>query len=188
MDLLLHRHVQRLEGDSLEDVRFVRDEQANYVWAIEQSAEGRDGVPRIGRERHDAEVAGEPAPQTAAQPPATGPSPIAYRLQTFVPWHWFPMVPVLVNAATGEIALEQGRMTRPGGAIPEPLGRILAGAGPYRVREETVSRVGVRVVREVVRARDLLGGTHLWTARRNFVGRGEGSSGLRYDIAIPRDE
>jgi hypothetical protein len=40
----------------------------------------------------------------------------------------------------------------------------------------------------VVRARDLLGGTHLWTARRNFVGRGEGSSGLRYDIAIPRDE
>jgi hypothetical protein len=168
----------RMAGDPLEDVRFVRDEQANYVWAIEQCAEGRDGRPWIGHERHVAEVAKEPA---AVMPVSA--SPLFYKLQTFVPWHWYPMIPVAVDPLTGEMALEQGRMQRPDGSTPEPVGRVLAGAAPYRVREETVPRVGVRVVREPVRSRWMSGDTHLWIARRKLAGRGEGSSGLRYDIA-----
>ena len=166
----------RLAGEALEDVRFVRDEQANYVWAIEHATEGRDGRPWQGHERHVAEVAKEPpdvAPVSA--------SPLFYQLQTFVPWHWFPMVPVSIDPLSGETALEEGRMRRPDGRVPQPMGRVLVGPQPYRVREETITRVGVRVVREAVRSRWLLGDTHLWTARRKLAGRGEGSSGLRYD-------
>jgi hypothetical protein len=167
-----------LPGEALEDVRFVRDEQANYVWALEQCAEGSDGRPLLGHERHLAEAAKEPA----AAPP-TSASPLTYSLQTFVPWHWFPMVPVMIDPLSGATALEQGRMVRPDGRLPAPIGRLLsADAGPYRIREEAVPRVGVRVVREPVRSRWVLGSTHLWIARRKLVGRGEGSSGLRYDV------
>lgn len=168
----------RMAGEALEDVRFLRDEQANYVWAIEQCAEGQDGKPWIGHERHVAEIAKEPKLQAAVSA-----TPLSYRLQTFVPWNWFPMLPVSTDPLRGETALEQARMRRPDGRIPEPAGRILANSGtaPYRVREEAVPRVGARVVREAVRSRWMSGDTHFWVARRKLAGRGEGSSGLRYD-------
>jgi hypothetical protein len=99
------------------------------------------------------------------------------------------MLPVSIDPLRGEIALEQGRMRRPDGRIPEPAGRILAAAGtaPYRIREESVPRVGARVVREAVRSRWTSGDTHFWVARRRLVGRGEGSSGLRYDVGEPNE-
>jgi len=96
------------------------------------------------------------------------------------------MLPVSLDAFTGQTALERGQMIRPDGITsPAPIGRIIQAPpdGPYRVREEAVPRTGLKVVREVVRCRWLLGKTHLWIARRKGVGRGEGSSGLRYDEA-----
>jgi hypothetical protein len=171
----------RLVGDQIEDVRFVRDEQANLVWAIEQMTEGGEGRPWPGRERHVAATALEP-PQIV---PVTT-APLLYRLQSFVPWHWFPMLPVSLDQFTGETALERGQMIRPDGITsPAPIGRIIQAPpdGVYRVREEAVPRTGLKVVREVVRCRWVLGQTHLWIARRKGVGRGEGSSGLRYDEA-----
>jgi len=35
------------------------------------------------------------------------------------------------------------------------------------------------------RSRWLDGSTHLWIARRKTSGQGEGSSGLKFDLAIP---
>jgi hypothetical protein len=95
------------------------------------------------------------------------------------------MLPVALDATSGETVLEQGRMIRPDGTQPAPAGRVLANLveEPYRVREETVPRVGLRVLRETARCRDVAGATHLWIARRTLAGRGEGSSGLRYDVA-----
>lgn len=170
----------RLSGEPVEDVRIARDEQANLVWAIEQVVEGGAGGAWPGRERHVASVQEEPP-----EPVPVTVSPLVYRLQSFVPWHWFPMLPVSLNQVTGETVLEQGRMVRPDGVIPEPLGRLLRrpDAGPYRVREEGVPRTGLKVTREVVRARWTSGETYLWIARRKTAGRGEGSSGLRYDEA-----
>jgi hypothetical protein len=173
-----------ISGEALEDVRFVRDEQANYVWAIEHATEGSDGRPWLGHERSIAQSAGEPA----GVPPVTD-SPLVYQLQTFVPRNWLPLVPVSLDALSGETAFELGRMVRPGGDLPEPAGRILRppGSPPYRIREEALPRVGVRVVREPARSRWLLGATHLWVGRRRLVGRGEGSSGLRFDGALSGD-
>jgi hypothetical protein len=77
-------------------------------------------------------------------------------------------------------------MIRPDGVTnPAPIGRLLQPAvpGPYRVREEAVPRTGLKVTRENVRARWTKGETFVWIARRKTAGRGEGSSGLRYDEA-----
>ena len=53
------------------------------------------------------------------------------------------------------------------------------------IREEEIPREGTRVTRAYQLARWIDGTTFLWLGRRTTTGRGEGSSGLRYDIAEP---
>ena len=109
-----------------------------------------------------------------------------------MPENWIPFLPVLIDEVNGDIALQIAAMlrTQPG-QPPEPilpLGRILNPTGlteEYRIREEEVSRAGTRVNRVARRSRWTDGSTHLWIARRRTVGAGEGSSGLKYDIAKP---
>lgn len=75
--------------------------------------------------------------------------------------------------------------------VPQPAPRIVRSQGrilnpdsrvPLAVYEEEVPREGARVTRNYQLARWLNGSTHLWI-RRKQVGRGEGSSGLRFDTA-----
>jgi len=163
-------------GPTLEDVRFLRDELANLVWAVEETIEGGAGNPRPGHERSLSRAA-----QTTT--PATG---LIYRIQTEVPGHWIPFLPVTSDAATGAIVLERGGIPDPASAelIP-PAGRILRPSAlegqRYQVFEEEVSRAGTRVVRAVCRSRWTDGSTHLWIARRKMAGLGEASSGLLFD-------
>ena len=173
-----------VDGPALEEVRFVRDEQANLVWAVETTTEDGTGRPRPGRER------ATDAPSGAPEPEPTD-APLRYRLQTTVPVNWIPFVPVQVDAARRAVALQRGAMQqsvdgalvtiRPTGRVLRPTG--LADPARYLVREEEVPRTGTRVVRGTHRTRWVDGSTHLWTARRRQAGYGEASSGLRYDIA-----
>lgn len=67
------------------------------------------------------------------------------------------------------------------GAVP--LGHLLAiGA---RLADDRVPREGRRVMRERVLVRWSDGTVRTWTWRRSTIGRGEGSSGLRFDVAEP---
>jgi hypothetical protein len=171
-----------LDGPDLEEVRFVRDEQANLVWAIEATTEDGTGRPWSGRERAlDVPDETPPAPPTAA--------PLRYRLQTTVPVNWIPFVPVQIDAARRAVALERAAMRRliDGVLRPvRPVGRILnptnlADRNLYRVREEEIARPGVRLLRADRRTRWTDGSTHLWTSRRRRATEGEVVSGLRYD-------
>jgi hypothetical protein len=178
------------EGTVIEDVRFLRDEMANMAWAVEFVTENGLGAPWPGHER---DLAINARPETGAGPATSGGStrpPLRYQLQTRVPENWIPLLPVAIDAANGDIALERAAMLRPV-AEPTPVlpaGRILQpsslSGGAYRIREEEVPREGVRVSRVVCRARGSDGATYLWIARRKQIGRGEGSSGLRFDVAI----
>jgi len=51
----------------------------------------------------------------------------------------------------------------------------------YYIHEEEIPRAGVRVTRTFQRTRWFDGTTFLWLGRRKQVGRGEGSSGLKFD-------
>ena len=57
-----------------------------------------------------------------------------------------------------------------------------------RFEEETVPRAGLRVQLTKQRARWVDGGTHVWLGRKVLTGRGEGSSGLRFDTITPERE
>jgi hypothetical protein len=177
-----------LDGPDLEEVRFVRDEQANLVWAIETTTEDGTGRPWPGRERAlDLPDELQPAPPTTA--------PLRYRLQTGVPINWIPLVPVQIDAARRAVALERAAMRRRiDGALRtvRPAGRILNPTNlpdrdVYRVREEQIARTGVRLFRADRRTRWTDGSTHLWTSRRRRAAEGEVVSGLQYDLGEQTD-
>lgn len=180
-------------GEAIEDVRFIRDEMANMAWAIEHATEGGIGQPLLGFERDVAQKAR--TPESPGTVPADAP-PLRYQIQTTVPENWIPflpVVPVVINPVRGDVALERAAMLRTPSEGPPtpvlPIGRILnpgsIGTDPYRVREEEITRAGVKVSRIVCRSRWIDGSTHLWIARRKGAGKGEGSSGLQFDLAMP---
>ncbi|HKA69545.1 MAG TPA: hypothetical protein VKG85_10560 [Actinomycetes bacterium] len=168
-----------LNSDPVEQVLFIRDEMANLAWAIERIVPGADGRPvdrfEAYQEKRRAEPPPEPIPEGAS---------VEYRLASTIPDHWIPLVPVHTGQDRRAIALQRGAMLDPetGGAIL-PLGRILTPGQRLVFPEETVSRAGERVRRHFQHTRWIDGGSLLWMGRARRPGRGEGSSGLRFDSA-----
>jgi hypothetical protein len=174
--------MKSLESRPLEEALFLRDEMANMAWGVERVIESAIERPlnRYEQPRAAATTADSQATET-----------LTYRLATDVPDYWIPLLPV--QSATG-LRLKRGALLKPDGA-PEPVrarGRILNPEPPnpagLAIYEEEIPREGVRVTRHYQLARWLDGATHLWMGRRKVVGRGEGSSGLRFDTIEPRSE
>lgn len=168
-----------LESEPVEEVLLLRDEMANMAWAVERIVESTAGgilnrFETYQRQEQDKEQA-EPG---STAPPS---GPLGYRLVSSVPPYWLPLIPEHTNSTDRNIVL---RLAGP------PQGRILwfpiwPLIRPLTVNEEQVPRDGVRVTRTYQYARWIDGSTHLWVGRRKETGRGEGSSGLRFDIVGP---
>jgi hypothetical protein len=174
-----------LEGVPIEDVRFLRDEMANVVWAVERVVEGPTGQPVDRFEAYQTERR-----RTPPVPPATPSSaPLTYRVQTAVPPHWIPLLPVSVSAGAHAIRLQLREMLDPETGTPiRPQSLLLdTSAGPLELYEEEVPRAGARVRRTYRWTRGTDGSAHVWLARIKTAGRGEGSSGLRFDTIDPVD-
>jgi hypothetical protein len=174
-----------LEGPHLEEVLLLRDEMANLAWAIERVVESASNRPLNRFEacqelRRRADRAETPAP---SEETATGRA-LTYRLGTDVPEYWVPLFPVQTGA---ELRLKRGSLPRLGeGSIEgtfEPQGVILEPGRELLLHDEEVPREGARVTRGFQYARWTDGSTHVWIGRRKQPGRGEGSSGLRFDVA-----
>ena len=169
-----------IEGDPIESVVFLRDEMANMVWGVEQVVQGPTGDTIDRRE-----AGGDPGLGLQQIEGDVADAELIYRLATPVPDHWIPFVPVPDGNGAGVI-LERRTMRRstPTGSIDiAPLGRILEPGRPLQVEEVEVPREGIIVERSYQLARWTDGSTHLWLGRRKRVGRGEGRSGLRFDVA-----
>jgi hypothetical protein len=198
--LLPHVLPITLQSRPLEEVLLMRDEQANMVWAIEQTILTADGTPRPGaeaarelREQHArrlaAQLAASPAPVADAR------APLRYRVMNTVPEHWIPFVSVHVDGDVRETQLQRAALPRVlEGGVPEPIeprttlireGLDRIPREPYFVYEEEVPRAGVRVTHTYQRARWRDGRTYVWLSARKEIGRGEGSSGLAFDQAVP---
>lgn len=176
----------QLDGTPLEDLLFARDEMADMAWAIERAVQGDSGGATDRTEQWQRSLAAAAAAASAAAPTA----PIAaikYQLATTVPDHWIPLLPVHDGTPRG-VRLQRGAMLHfdTGSPVPvEPLGRLLnVPVTPLRFYEEEVPREGRHVQRVPMLARWWNGKIVSWIGRRSRVGRGEGSSGLRYDRAV----
>ena len=161
-----------LESPALESVLLLRDEMANLVWAVEALVADDAGevVDRFGDGSEEPE-----------RPPHELPR---YLVETPVPLNWYPLATELAGDGKSFqlrlVPLARGN----GEAKPDlPLGRLLADAASddLVLYEEEVPRAGAAVDRRRQHARWHDGSVHAWTGRSKRTGRGEGSSGLKFD-------
>ncbi len=154
---------------------------ANLAWAVERLIESPAERP-LNRFETYLEKKRRRERDATEKIPAAG-EPLRYRLSTEIPDYWIPLMPARVGQG---LRLKRGAVLNTDG-LPEAVharGRILT---PDRGRalelyEEEVPREGVRVTRSYQYARWLDGSTYVWIGRRKHIGRGEGSSGLGFDV------
>jgi hypothetical protein len=166
--------LRTLDSRPLEEVLFMRDEMANMAWAVEHVVQG------------PIEQRIEPA-ATPDPPQTTLPAPSAlprYRLATDVPLNWTPLLPQRTMNPPS-LRLVRAAMLAPDGTnvIRHAHGELLNAAAELALFDEEIPREGVRVTRQFERTRWIGGSTLLWVGLRKQVGRGEGSSALRFDDA-----
>jgi hypothetical protein len=169
---------QVTDNDLVEDVRFLRDEDANLVWAVEMAYRRPDGtLVRNGDSASD-------APAAASPTPADGTSG-RFRLQTDTPAHWIPYVPRVerpqAQGTDGATFLRRGRTVEASTPrAPQYQGRIVAET--VRLNEEEIATTGVRVRRMHRYARGTDGRAVHWTARVvEVTDRLSSGPGLRFD-------
>jgi hypothetical protein len=173
-------------GPPLEEVALFRDEMANMVWGVERRVQDRLGDAVDRNEERQLRLASGAHLRLDGD---IGDAELVYRLMSEVPEHWIPFVPVRLpqsGAGSFAIQLERRAMLRVTGESTEtiePKGRLLQPGEPLRIDEEEVPRAGIVVERAYQFTRWTDGRGHLWLGRRKRVGRGEGASGLRFDLA-----
>ena len=173
--------VSTLAGPDVEDVRFLRDDMALMAWAVEHRVESQIGRPLDRAETYQAQQRSAPP---ASRPP--GAPDLAYRLSTQVPPYWIPLLPVRVSTPTNpdSLRLQVGALLGPDGN-PGPVlsaGRVIPPGQPLAMYDHEVPREGLRVTRGYRYARWSDGSVHFWAGRSRGPGRGQGSSGLRFDV------
>ena len=168
-----------LESPPVEEVLLIRDEMANMAWAIERKVQGPSGRPV---DRFEAYQEKQRKQQDQEETPAEGPA-LVYRLASTVPEHWIPLLPVHIGDGQRAIALQRGAMLDPNtGEGILAHGRFLTPGQRLIIEDEEVPRVGVQATRTYQHTRWTNGASLLWLGRRKRPGRGEGSSGLRFDL------
>ncbi len=166
--------LKTIDSRPLEEVLFMRDEMANMAWAVEHIVQG-------AIENRLEPAAAPDAPQTTLPTPTGLPQ---YRLATDVPVNWTPLLPQRV-ADPPSLRLVRAAMLAPDGSnvVRHAQGELLNAAAKLALFDEEVPREGVKVTRQFEHTRWLGGSTLLWIGLRKQVGRGEGSSALRFDDA-----
>jgi len=166
--------LKTIDGRPLEEVLFLRDEMANMAWAVEHVVQGAIENRLEPGAVPDAVQATLPTPSGLPQ----------YRLATDVPVNWTPLLPQRV-ADPPSLRLVRAAMLAPDGSnvMRHAQGELLNAAAKLALFDEEVPREGVKVTRQFEHTRWLGGSALLWIGLRKQVGRGEGSSALRFDDA-----
>jgi hypothetical protein len=187
------------DGVPIEEVGLIRDEVANMVWGVERTIQLATGDPKAGLEAArqtrayvEAIVAAQPG---GAPPPALPPSaPIRYEVMSTVPENWVPFIPVHVDGSNREIQLQRAALPRViAGDREAPVkvrprtsllreGLDRAPPETYFVHEEEVPRAGTALSQLYQRTRWTDGRVVVWLRVHRQTGRGEGTSGLGFDL------
>jgi hypothetical protein len=173
--------MRTVEGKPLEEVLFLRDEMVNVAWGIEGIVEGPSGRAVDRRQVYAERQPGDSAPAPARA------DALVWRLAAAVPDYWIPLIPVQIDKTSGAIAFRRGATLRPDASLitQSAQSRVLM-PDPHNkldLFEEEIPREGARVTRAFQYARWFNGTPLLWIGRRKLPGRGEGSSGLKFDRA-----
>jgi hypothetical protein len=163
---------QQITADRpVEEVLLMRDEMADLAWAIERRYEGGRG---IAAERIEEAMSDRPV-----VPPPNVDASLRYLLGTTVPPYWFPLLP---EAGVDDVRLQLDRMANQPESVG-PLGTFLDMNGPS-LPDAAVPREGRQLLRDYAITRRSNGATYVWSRKLSRIGHGEGSSGLKFDVAL----
>lgn len=205
--------VKTLESDSVEEIKFIRDEMANMVWGVESRVpdglgNGIDGYEAAKNFEAQLEMLkDEPEiPERIALPTinletglnkATTYKPqLKYQLGNIVSENWIPFVAAHQDGSNREIHFQRASMPRLGELFDahaiRPRTPLLRDGinendhqdAPLYINEEEIPRAGVRLTGTYQRTRWYNGKIVCWYGRRKRTGRGEGSSGLSFDLVL----
>ncbi len=123
-------------------------------------------------------------------PPISSDALPRFRLATSVPEHWIPFAPMTyqLTPERHHIRLRRAQMLRNvDDEDPTPIAALsrlmeMEDDPVLWLEEATVPRSGLRLQLTAQRMRWVDGSTHVWVGRKVLAGRGEGSSGLRFDV------
>jgi hypothetical protein len=200
--LLLLPTVPKVEqGPPTEDVMLIRDEVANMVWGIETTVPLPTGATAPGIEAaRQLRAFYEALLAPGGGPPPTPKAPVRYQIMSTVPENWIPFVPVHVEGSNREIQLQRAALPRILEGDPNPPVKVQprtvllregldrTPAETYFVHEEEVPRAGARVFQAYQRTRWTDGRVVVWLGIGRQTGRGEGSSGLRFDELVDQPD
>lgn len=187
----------RLQGEALEEIKFIRDEMANMVWAVEQivpdgiggATEGASSA--LGMELWLRTLAGVPV--DVPMPDLPTKADYIYTIGNTVAPHWIPFIPfrpipekpdmVLRRAAMPRIleGVEVATRIRPHTALVQNSS-LLKSNNRLDIREEEIPATGLTLRTYWRRSRWLDGTTVTWLAREKRLGRTSEVSGLQFDI------
>jgi|GEM_PF-479858 len=186
--------VKSQESKPFEEVSLIRDEMANMIWGIETKISDqllgyKDGFEasldrvRIMNIEEETDIPEDLDKNVK----------IAYRLGNKVPENWIPFIPSLVNESANEIQFLRGSMPKPkpngdGYDRIRPMTSLMrvnldnSSNKRYFIHEEEVPKAGAIVSRNWQRTRWYNGKVCWWAANKKTIGKGQGSSGLKWDI------
>ncbi|MEB2777393.1 hypothetical protein SYJ56_18915 [Algoriphagus sp. D3-2-R+10] len=187
----------RVQSEALEEIKFIRDEMANMVWAVEQtvsdgiggSVEGSSSAK--GLEGWLRSLAGTPV--AASLPELSVPADYAYLIGNTVPPHWIPFIPFRPVENKPEMALRRAAMPRIFEGVEEatrirPRTSIIRNNNPMGesrkldIQEEEIPATGITLKTYWRRARWVDGSIVTWLAREKRLGKSSESSGLQFDV------
>jgi hypothetical protein len=175
MLVVLPSSLAALRSELREDVALQRDEVANLAWAIERVVMGPTGRG-VDQPWFQSEFV---APEPDSEP---GSYELVWRLATPVAKTWIPFVARPDDDGTRR--LRKGcLLDTPTGEEREARSRLLEHV--ETLREEEVTRAGIRVTTVDQLARWYDGRSFAWRGREKRPARGEVSSHLRFDAADP---
>jgi hypothetical protein len=170
-----------LESQPMEKVVMIRDEMANIGWAIEDTIVSSSGNPlkRLEVYLRNNQKNKETSSSVSSEDTASLSSLPEYKLVSKVPDFWFPLVPI--SLPSNRLVLQRFNVNSSNDNYSNPKGVILEPSLPLTLNEEELPRSGIVVTRKYHYTRWIDGSVHLWMGKSKKPGRGEGSSGLRFD-------
>ncbi len=189
--------VGRVQGEAIEEIKFIRDEMANMVWAVEQtvsdgiggSLEGSSSAKGI--EEWLRSLAG--TPDASPLPELPQPADYAYAIGNTVPPHWIPFIPFRPDGNGSDIFLRRAAMPRifegaDSATRIRPRTSLIKNNLPMGesrrldIQEEEIPATGITLKTYWRRTRWLDGTTITWLAREKRLGTTIEASGLQFDV------
>lgn len=192
----------RMESEPIEKVMLLRDEMANMIWGVEEVVpdevfSGMDGKNAYLELLDYLNDTLPPPPD----PPDYIPNQALhrFRLANAVPENWIPFIATKQTPSEHggrDVMVQRAAMLRYvddnyTNEVIRPRTEVLsigvAENKPYFINEEIVGRSGFVISSNFQRARWYDGKVFTWIGRTVKGGRGEGNSGLKFDILADKE-